>query len=189
MISLFFDTETTGKADFKAAPDAKHQPRLVQIGAILQDDQTLKVYGEINLIVQPKAFTIPKEASDVHGITTEIATQYGVPLIHALEAFGSLAKRCEQYVCHNSEFDLIVMTGEAMRMIVPWWAKESFCTMKATTPICKLPGPYGFKWPKLQEAHKHAFGKEFDGAHDAMADVRACRDLYLWLKKEARAAA
>jgi DNA polymerase III epsilon subunit-like protein len=51
--------------------------------------------------------------------------------------------------------------------------------MKATTSICKLPGKYGdYKWPKLQESHLHFFGKEFEGAHDAMADVRACAAVY-----------
>ena len=35
---LFFDTETTGKADFKSSPDAAHQPRLVQFAALLMDE-------------------------------------------------------------------------------------------------------------------------------------------------------
>lgn len=37
---LFYDTETTGKADFRAAPDAAHQPRLVQLAAILANPDT-----------------------------------------------------------------------------------------------------------------------------------------------------
>ena len=50
--------------------------------------------------------------------------------------------------------------------------------------MCQLPGKFAgkFKWPNLQEAHQHAFGKPFDGAHDAMADLRACKDVYFWLK-------
>lgn len=190
MRSLFFDTETTGKADFRARPDAAHQPRLVQIGAILQDDESGRVYGEVNLIVRPKDFTIPEDASNVHGITTEIANNYGIPLLHALEAFCSLAKAANQYVCHNADFDLLIATGECLRMVVPWQSLGAFCTMTQMTPICKLPNPMfpgRFKWPKLQEAFKFAFGKEFDGAHDAMADVRACRDLYQWMRQRAGA--
>lgn len=32
---LLFDSETTGKADFKAPFSAPHQPKLVQLGAML----------------------------------------------------------------------------------------------------------------------------------------------------------
>ncbi len=43
----------------------------------------------------------------------------------------------------------------------------------------QIPGEYGaYKWPQLQEAYKHFFNKEFDNAHDALADVTACKDVY-----------
>jgi hypothetical protein len=50
--------------------------------------------------------------------------------------------------------------------------------------ICKLPSKYPgeYKWPRLIEAYRHAFGKDFTGAHDALADVRACKEIYFWLK-------
>lgn len=50
---------------------------------------------------------------------------------------------------------------------------RQICTMNESTDLCKIPGPYGYKWPKLEELHKHLFGKTFDNAHDALADVRA----------------
>lgn len=40
-----------------------------------------------------------------------------------------------------------------------------------------------YEWPRLQEAYKHAFGKEFEGAHDAMSDIRATKEIYFWLIK------
>lgn len=46
-------------------------------------------------------------------------------------------------------------------------------------------GMKGFKSPNLQEAYKHFFGVEFEGAHDAMADVRACKDVFFKLKEAA----
>lgn len=183
-MKLFFDTETTGKADFRSAPDADHQPRLVQLGAILTDDAG-KELSAINLIVKPSGFEIPEEASRVHGITTQIATDYGVDLEVALPIFERLAKKPQVIAAHNIEFDLLIMRGELLRFGVeedPFDGAKFFCTMQAMTPICKLPGNYGdYKWPRLQEAHKHAFGSEFEGAHDAMADVRACARLYFWL--------
>lgn len=190
MKHLFFDTETTGMADFKSKPEAEHQPRIVQIGAILQDDETMRILGEINLIIRPAKFLIPKEASDIHGITTEMALDCGVPLLHALEAFCSLLKQCQECVAHNAAFDRHMLTGSASRMCVPLADVPFFCTMNAMTDVCKIPNPRfpdRYKWPKLQEAHVFAFGNEFAGAHDAMADVRACRDVFYWLKQRPEA--
>lgn len=180
---LFFDTETTGKADFRSPPEAEHQPRLVQLAALLTDDVGKEV-ASINLIIGPKQFEIPEEAAAIHGITTDIARARGIPLAHALAVFGSLARVCNTYCCHNTDFDLFVMKGECSRMVVNLPNNKGiFCTMKAMTPICNLPGGrMGPKWPRLQEAYLHAFQKQFEDAHDALADVRACKDIYFWIK-------
>lgn len=63
--------------------------------------------------------------------------------------------------------------------------------MKMAKQIVKAPltekqkacGFGGYKNPNLQEAYKHFFGVEFEGAHDAMADVRACRDVFFKLNE------
>ena len=183
---LVWDTETSGKAYFRAPATAKHQPYLVQLGAQLYDAD-FKVRGEINLIIKPEGWVIPKEAADLHGITTETAEKCGVPLFCALAAFRFLSRSADVFVAHNIQFDALMMEASYARVSAPTETlvipvEKTFCTMKATTPICKLPGNYGdYKWPKLQEAHKHIFGQEFIGAHDAMADVRACASIYSWL--------
>jgi hypothetical protein len=57
--------------------------------------------------------------------------------------------------------------------------------MQEMTPICQLPGNgrFGakFKWPKLQEAYYHCFSKNFDDAHDSLADVTATSKVFKWL--------
>ncbi len=185
---LFFDTETTGKADFRAEPDAPHQPHLVQLGALLTDDGGNEV-ASINLIAKPEGFTIPVEASSIHGITTERAAADGIDRKHILRIFREFWEMAMVVAAFNSDFDLLIMDGAIFRLCgrKAWGkAQEIVCVMKAMTPVCKLPGQYGdYKWPKLQEAYRHAFGTDFNGAHDAMADVRACAKLYFWLKKEA----
>ena len=52
--------------------------------------------------------------------------------------------------------------------------KKLPCPMKLSTDICKIPSPkgFGFKWPKVEEAHKHFFGEvgyieKHRGADDA----------------------
>lgn len=188
---LTFDTETTGKSDFKAAPDASHQPRIVQLGAILKDDSN-HVVAEINLLVRPNGWTIPDEAAEIHGITTEQATRYGLKIETVIKLFMQLVKMCDLTVAHNSAFDELMVAGELMRAgftedLALFRSKSHYCTMQASTDLCKLPDMFGrpgkYKWPQLQEAHKHFFGVGFEGAHDAMADVRACDRVYCEIVK------
>ena len=54
--------------------------------------------------------------------------------------------------------------------------------MKESTDFCRLPGNYGFKYPNLTELHRKLFKKAFDDAHDALADVRACKAAYYELR-------
>jgi DNA polymerase-3 subunit epsilon len=192
--TLFFDTETTGKAEFRLPHNHATQPRIVQIGAILMDGKH-EVRGELNVIIKPNGWTIPPDVAAIHGITQEIADEFGVGHGLALQMFDELAAQADVYVAHNFSFDDFVLQvatakEEAFILNLSYLKDHSYCTMLATTDICQLPGNYGkFKWPKLQEAHQHAFGEPFEGAHDAMADVRACARLYRWLKeREAKSA-
>lgn len=186
---LVLDTETTGKADFRSPHHAVHQPHLVQLGAQLLDFD-YRVRGEINLIIQPAGWFIPKEASAIHGITNEMAMAYGVDLGLALQVFATFALRAKVFVAHNFDFDSLVMStawhrhdGDGDQWLEG--NQVNYCTMNAMTPICDLPGQYGPKWPKLQEAYVRCFGETFEGAHDAMADVRACARVYRWLMEQA----
>lgn len=184
---LFFDTETTGKLDFRAPPEANHQPRLVQLACLLTDDAG-KELSSINIVVKPNGFEIPVSATAIHGYTTQAATDLGLDLSTVLFLLNDLRQKPHVVVAHNIDFDLKIVEGELRRGDFDcedgiFGDARIFCTMKSMTPVCKLPGKYGdYKWPKLQEAYKHAFGVEFDGAHDALADVRACAKVYFWLK-------
>lgn len=182
---LFFDTETTGKADFKSDHTKAHQPHVVQLAALLAEvDGTER--ATLSVIIKPDGWTIPTETAAIHGITTEIAERCGIPLFSAMSAFSNLTLRASKVVAHNIDFDMLICRAAFHRLgkSDAFKSAEGFCTMHATTEICQLPGPYGFKWPKLTEAHKHFFGTEVEGAHDAMADVRACARIYFELIKQ-----
>ena len=187
-MKLFFDTETTGKFDFKAQPHADHQPRMVQLAALLTNDEGLEL-GQMNVIIRPEGFTIPDEVAALHGITQAIAESAGVQCKQARRLFREFWQVADLAVAHNISFDMGIIDGEMYRAatgIVKWGKPlNTVCTMKAMTPLCKLPGQFGdFKWPKLQEAYRHAFGCEFLDAHNAMADVRACKEVYFWLRHQ-----
>jgi DNA polymerase-3 subunit epsilon len=185
-VIFFFDTETTGKADFRAPAGAKHQPHIVQIAGLLIDECDWSERGSFSYVIKPDGYDIPSEASNIHGITTEMAAKYGVSVHVALSAFDEFKRLSALRVAHNIAFDDLVVSAafqRATQCVGTLVGYDSFCTMLAMTPICKFPGNYGdYKWPKLQEAYRHAFGTEFQGAHDALADVRACSEVYRWMR-------
>lgn len=188
-INLFFDTETTGVTS-PLHPKSGNQPHLVQLAFILTDPES-RTRAEVNMIIRPDGWEIPKEASDIHGITTEMALLFGVPLRTAVSCFCHHMKIAEQLVGHNLQFDVKAIecalwqigsgnSSEAVR------TKPRFCTMENTKDLIKLPatkkqlaagfGPY--KSPKLTEAFKFYTGEPLEGAHDAMVDVRGCMLVY-----------
>ncbi len=182
-MKLFFDTETTGKCDFRSGPADPRQPRIVQLAALLFEDSGTEI-DSMNVIVAPKGWIIPDEAAAIHGITTERATKEGIGIAVALERFAGMMAKADCVVAHNVDFDALILSSEFIRdggrfELLP----SRFCTMKSTTHLCKLPGMYGYKWPKLTEAHRFFFGTELEGAHDALADVRACARIYFHLRK------
>lgn len=135
-------------------------------------------------MIRPDGWTVPQEASNIHGITTEAATRFGIHSLGATRLLLSLIAKADLVVAHNMAFDSLMAAvcmarHELHAEVEVWNAKTKFCTMQASTPILKLPGRRGdFKWPNLQEAHVFFCGQKFEGAHDAMEDVRACRRVY-----------
>lgn len=172
---LFFDTETTGKAKNinASAENISNWPRVVQLAWQVYDEK-LNLIEEHDFIVKPNEFVIPSEASAIHKITTEIAYKFGVELNQVLEKFYNSVNDADLLIAHNFSFDYGVMGSELLRngFYNILNSKESLCTMKSTTEFCKIPGPYGYKWPTLQELYFVLFNESFN-AHNALDDIRA----------------
>lgn len=189
---LFFDTETTGLPPRDLEDSSYDQidvwPRLVQIGWIVTDanGNTIKRRSEI---IRPEGFIIPKDASDVHGITTEKAMQIGVPIGKVLREIYDDMLHVKLLVAHNFGFDHKILGAEFYRKNIDTNIiddKEHICTMLSTTNYCELlPIRFGeYKWPKLEELHHKLFGCTFSDAHDALADVEATKKCFFELKKK-----
>jgi DNA polymerase III subunit epsilon len=183
---LFFDTETTGLPKNYKAPvsDVDNWPRLVQIAWLLYDLDGKKIESGDH-IIRPEGFTIPLAASRVHGISTERAVEEGHELTGVLGLFNDLIKEANFVVAHNISFDEKIIGAEFFRKNIQseLFQKKRLCTMNASTNFCKIPGPYGYKWPKLSELHIALFGKGFDEAHDAAVDIHATAKCF-WKMKE-----
>jgi len=183
---LFFDTETTGLPRSWKAPlhNLDNWPRMVQLAYKYFDKSGLEIESG-NFIIKPEGFTIPKEASNIHGITTEIALTQGILLREVLDIFLLLVKESSLIIAHNIAFDEKIICAEYLREGYenPLHKKETFCTMKATTNFCALVGNYGYKWPTLAELHKKLFKKGFDNAHDASVDIEITAKCFWELKR------
>ena len=173
---LFFDTETTGLPKNWKAPvtDLDNWPRLVQLAYLVYDYDENLIHS-CNEIIKPIGFTIPMDASKVHGITTDIANQRGSKIEEVFELFSIHLKRAKVIVAHNMAYDEKIIGSELIRLGLENTldSKEKICTMISTVDLCKIDGPYGYKWPKLEELHRFLFNYDFDGAHDALADIQA----------------
>ena len=184
---LVFDTETTGLPKQYNAPltDFDNWPRLVQLAWQLHDDKG-RLVENYNLLVKPEGFVIPIDAKMVHGISTEHATKYGLPLHEVLDTFLKSAEKAKYFVGHNIDFDLCIVGCELLRdrneNPLLAWPRVDTCTEK-TAEFCKLPGGKGgkFKLPRLNEIHEILFGNQFDSAHNASADVQATARVFLEL--------
>lgn len=194
-MTLIYDVETCGFPNDRLPDDHPSQPPLVQLGAILVDEDNGAEFATLELIVRPNGWVIPDSAARIHGITTALALAAGVPLSLVVPAFVQLRAKASRIVCHNAEFDqkmmrqAIARNGKPVTLAGP---SDVYCTMEASTPLLKLPasdrmkaaGRGGqFKNPKLSEAHELLLGCGFDGAHSALADARAAARVYFEIKR------
>ena len=184
---LFFDTETTGLPRNWKAPvtDLNNWPRMIQIAWILCDDKGNRIESD-DFIIKPENFIIPRDASRVHGISTEKAIEEGENLEKVLTLFNDLVEEADFIVAHNISFDEKILGAELLRKRIKskFSKKRKICTMHSSTDYCKLPGPYGYKWPKLSELHIELFGEDFDEAHDASVDINATEKCFWEMRKK-----
>lgn len=187
MTYLFFDTETTGVPKNYKAPSSDLENwscRLVQLSWIVKNDKQEEL-SRGNFIIKPDGFEIPAEASAIHGISTERAMAEGLELKKVVYYFLGACRLSDVLVGHNVSYDVHVVGAEMIRCFQKDYieTQETIDTMLASVDFCKIPGKFGFKWPKLMELHQKLFGCDFDNAHDSSADIAATEKCFWELKK------
>ena len=188
---LIFDTETTTFPNPDRAPDHPKQARVIQLAAILVD-KDFKELGSVYSLIKPDGWTIQEGAFKAHGISQETCEKDGRDIVDVMRELAILWNEASIWVGHNIQFDLTMieiefacLLSKKINLAVKVPRKDEIrCTMNASTDICKLPfatpEKFGkkYKWPKLSEAYQHFFNEPLEGAHDALADVRACIRVY-----------
>lgn len=178
---LVFDTETTGLPPRGARPEQTslwEACRVVEFAWEIIDSATGVVEDTGTCIVRPNGeYKIPKEASNIHGITTAKAEAAGIAREDWLVILRRLLAQVDTLVAHNLSFDLNVVAAELYRagdreVADDMTRKTRFCTMRAGTKPRQ-------KWPKLGELYQSIFGEAPSGQlHRAEVDVAACRAIY-----------
>lgn len=205
-----YDTETTGL--WKNALSISHeaQPKLCSLSAILLEEtgpSSFEIVETLNVMVRPEGWTIEPpvlpalgitleearkqkirvNASDIHGITHERALDEGISLFDALKSFNDLVKRADALLAHNESYDNNVVR-HALKLLgrtIPL-PDRRICTMMMAKDYCRLPPNFpggDYKWPKLEEAYRHLFGRELQNAHTSQADIEQTVEVYQELKR------
>lgn len=187
MNTLFFDTETTGLVKDRYDATDPRQPMPIQIGMKL-DAVNRREMMAANYLIIPDGWSMDAKASEITGLTDDMAKDYGTHLITGVEFFIDMVRNSDVLVAHNANFDITVMRRAAKvyydeigeEYSDPFEGKTLICTMLASIDIVKaLPKRNGqYKWPRLEECIKFFFNEKLEGAHDALVDVRACARVY-----------
>ena len=172
---LYFDTETTGL----------RPGQICQLSYVMQSGD--------NLTARNLFFTVDymeKSAEMVHGFSLE-----KLKVLSGGKRFSDYAdliendfKSADIVVSHNTSFDFMFMRAEFERLGRVFKVNKEFCSMKNSTPVCKLirASSCAYKYPKLSELCAHfgisneqissALSKVFGasaGFHDARFDTTA----------------
>lgn len=189
---IIYDVETCGlfPRGSHYSKDFDSYPHIVQLAYIICDDEGNEI-ERYNELVKPDGYEIPKESTEIHGITTEIAVKKGKPIKEVFRSFVPKVDKCEKLVAHNIFYDTSIIKANILKLGIPidpginkaFDKSKRVDTMHKSTNFCNLPGKFGVKWPKLEELYKKLFDKEMDNAHNAIADVEATKECYFKLKR------
>ena len=186
---LFFDVETTGLPTRYQAhySDLSVWPRIVSISWALFRGPDSKIKHR-HMIIRPDGFVIPEESTRIHGITNKQALSEGESLRTVLSKLlrDIELQQPDLVVSHNIDFDRPILLAEFLRAHLDDSFAElpTFCTMVNTTELCCIPrSTGGYKWPSLDELHRHLFGTGVRNAHSASADVLSCAKCYFELQR------
>ena len=188
--ALIFDTETTGLPNKKYG--GSKYGYIVQISWIMIDLSTHKLLKTRDCIIRiPYNIKIPKEASDIHGITNKIMRQKGINIKPVLREIINDMRLSNVVVAHNINFDISFLKIESFRNglgnIYNTLHIKKYDTMfkgkiiADTYRISPTSGKKVLKVPKLLELHQKLFKTTPLNLHNSLIDFFVCFRCYYYL--------
>lgn len=168
---LFIDTETTGLS---------YSDQIIQFAAIYgifdwkNFQEEIRINQYINITKEINPF-----AQRVHKISKSMVEKYDY-IDWYIDTFMEYVEKSDCVIWHNISFDMRMLRQDCERI----WREHNlesvrtFCTMKDT---CDCESLTCKKRPKLRILYNELFGRNFENAHDAMADIEATKDCFLEL--------
>ena len=192
---ICFDTETTGLPEKRNTSiyETSKWPHVVQLSFMVYDDEKKEIVEEYDEIIKiDESIDLTPKSVEIHGISRDVISARGVPIVDALNAFKRALNSCDLCVGHNISFDKRLLIVEAIRnkgfdstdnSYVQFQFKNEFCTMLNSVEVCRIEklrsdGTIYFKYPTLLELHNHLFKKIPNNAHNSKVDVLICLRCY-----------
>jgi DNA polymerase III epsilon subunit-like protein len=186
MKALIFDTETTGLFKFfhkhHVRPEQmKPYPWIIEyFGHVVTDDG--EVNSEEDFLVRPGALNLIDETiTRITGLKPEdVADQ---PMFEAYaDRVLAQVESAEAIVAHNLSYDMRMLEVDFKRVGKWEQIKEALAGKRL---ICTVEQSEHYKGHRLNLSalHEHLFGKTFEGAHRARADVGALTACYLEMRR------
>lgn len=156
---VFFDVETTGVDISK--------DRIVSFAATWRNSNG--TIGKWKMMCNP-GVPISKEASDIHGITDEVAANCA-PFSEFAPKIVKLFANADIGGFNSNKFDVPILAEELARCGISFEDKER--------KYYDAYSVFSKKEPRnLTAAYKRYCGKEIENAHDAMADIAATFEIF-----------
>lgn len=177
---LFYDLETTGLP--KPGNDPLQQPGIVQIGAAMVDtaawDNSDGIVDTFNELVNPELAPDRFEpgAVKVTGLGWN-EVQHAASFFTVGAEFAKFALGAEYLSGYNViDFDNKILDWQLRRYGMEHhfpWPPRHVDIMDQAKATGRWMGALGPKGPKLTVLYQDLFGEKLEGAHDALADIKA----------------
>lgn len=193
MKALFYKVATNGLFMSKTFPtNHPGQPHIVAIAATLVEaapDGPIKTIDSFSGFSHPDGWTIPPQASDVHGITQDIAMRDGMPeqevLTRFLNLWGGVLNKdaAVKVVGFGEAFDMRVIRTALMRFttdsLADDWKEADHCDIRGW---CAGYAETAGKMLKLTEAHEQMVGNKLADPGHIISAVDAYIAIYQALR-------
>jgi DNA polymerase-3 subunit epsilon len=164
MLTLVFDTETTGLIDNRVVKN-RLLPEVIEFYGCLVDLDTGVEVAEFETLLCPTLNEVSEKVSKITGLTmAEVLRQPKFPEV--AQTIYDLIINADEVLAHNLSFDCEVIDVEMERLgrEVKWPRKT--CTVESSIHY------KGFRL-NLGDLYEYLFGERFTGAHRAKTDVKA----------------
>lgn len=158
--------------DIETTEVDKHRARIIQLAVVVFNPDTFKRVKEKSWYIKPTGkWEMTPNAIDIHGLTREFIESSGENLADIAQDFKDMIEDTDILTYNGTNFDIVILEWEFERIKFNLELDNhnfiDACDIERRSHS-----------NKLIDAYHRYYGKDFEGAHDAFADVQATIDVY-----------